>query len=71
MSKDKRYSREIKQEAVRLMEESGKSVTEIGEDLGVSPKSLYRWRQEPTRDGQRALPGKVLLPRLMNRDIIA
>jgi len=58
VSKGKRYSREFKQEAVQLVNESGKSVAEIGADLGVSPKTLYRWRQELARDGEQAFPGK-------------
>lgn len=61
MSKSKRYSREFKQEAVQLVNESGKSVVEIGADLGVSPKTLYRWRQELARDGEQAFPGKGYL----------
>ena len=58
MSKGKRYSREFKREAVRLMDESEQSVAEIGSELGVSPKTLYRWRQELARDGEQAFPGK-------------
>ena len=58
MNKGKRFSREFKQEAVRLMDESGKRVEEIAEELGVSTKSLYRWRQELARDGGQAFPGK-------------
>jgi len=58
MSKDKRFSREFKREAVRLMDESGQRVAELAEDLGVSTKSLYRWRQELARDGEQAFPGK-------------
>ncbi len=40
------------------MNDSGKSVAEIGEELGVSTNSLYRWRQELARDGEQAFPGK-------------
>jgi transposase len=58
MKKQRRFSREFKQEAVRLIEESGKSVAEIAADLGVSDNSLYRWRQEFRRDGEQAFPGK-------------
>ena len=58
MSKGKRYSREFKQEAVRLVNESGKSVAEIGAGLGVGQKTLYRWRQELACDGEQAFPGK-------------
>ena len=58
MKTQRRFSREFKQEAVRLIEESGKSVAEIAADLGVSDNSLYRWRQELRRDGEQAFPGK-------------
>lgn len=58
MKKQRRFNREFKQEAVRLIEESGKSVAEIAADLGVSDNSLYRWRQEFRRDGEQAFPGK-------------
>jgi transposase len=58
MKKQRRFSREFKQEAVRLIEESGKSVVEIAADLGVSDNSLYRWRQEFRRDSEQAFPGK-------------
>ena len=58
MKKQTRFSREFKQEAVRLIEESGKSVAEIAADLGISDNSLYRWRQEFRRDGEQAFPGK-------------
>jgi transposase len=58
MKKQRRFSREFKQEAVRLIEESGKSVAEIAAELGVSDNSLYRWRQEFRRDGEQAFPGQ-------------
>ena len=58
MNKQRRFSREFKQEAVRLIEESGKSVAEIAAELGVSDNSLYRWRQEFRRDGEQAFPGQ-------------
>jgi transposase len=58
MKTARRFSREFKQEAVRLIGESGKSVAEIAADLGVSDNSLYRWRQEFDRDGEQAFPGK-------------
>jgi len=58
MKKSRRFSREFKQEAVRLMAESGKSVAEIAEDLGVRTNILYRWRQEFGEEGEQAFPGK-------------
>lgn len=40
------------------MDESGKSVAEIDEELGGSTKSLYCWRQELARAGELAFSGK-------------
>ena len=40
----KSYTKEFKQEAVRLMETSGKGIAEIARDLGINDNNLYRWR---------------------------
>jgi transposase len=53
----KKYDAEFKRQAVRLMQESGKSVNEIAADLGVTSKMLYRWRQALERDAEQAFPG--------------
>jgi transposase len=48
----KSYSKEFKQETVRLVETSGKPKAEIAHDLGISESALYRWLkkygQQPT-----------------------
>jgi transposase-like protein len=38
-----RYSAEFKAEAVRLHQQSGKSLSESARDIGVSAKSLRSW----------------------------
>jgi transposase-like protein len=38
-----RYSAEFKAEAVRLHQQSGKSLAELAKDIGVSAKSLGKW----------------------------
>jgi len=38
-----RYSLEFKDEAVRQIIDSGYSVTEVSQPLGVSSHSLYKW----------------------------
>ena len=58
MSKQRRFNAEFKIEAVRLMNESGKPVAEIAEDLGVNANTLYRWQQELGEAGKQAFPGK-------------
>lgn len=45
-SNQKRYTKEFKAEAVRLVRESGKSVKAVSSDIGVSDKSLYGWLTE-------------------------
>lgn len=40
----KSYTEEFKREAVRLMETSGKPVTQLARDLGINDNNLYRWR---------------------------
>jgi transposase-like protein len=63
MTKTRRtYSREFKLEALRLVETSGKSVPQIGRDLGIGKGCLYRWRDEFEAEGQWAFPGRGRLP---------
>ena len=54
----KRYSREFKLEAVRQVNESGKPVTEVARELGISVHQLYRWRDEVQAEGEEVFPGK-------------
>jgi transposase len=56
--KRKRYTREFKVEAVRLSEAEDKSVADVAFDLGLHPKTLYRWRQELGVSGEEAFPGQ-------------
>ena len=39
----KTYTEEFKQDAVRLVETSGKPKTQVARDLGISESALYRW----------------------------
>ena len=52
------YSKEFKQEAVRLFETSGKSKTQIARDLGISDSALSKWCKEFANHGEQAFPGK-------------
>jgi transposase len=48
------YPRQFREEAVRLVRESGKSRARIAKDLGVSEQTLYTWnRQDELDSGQR------------------
>jgi transposase len=58
MSKErKQYSREFKQEAVRLLETSGKSASELERELGIGKGNLWRWKRKLAADGEEAFPG--------------
>jgi len=40
------YTREFKEEAVRLAQASGKPITQIARELGISDTSIHQWRKE-------------------------
>jgi len=54
----KRYTREFKEEAVRLLLTTDKSVKELARELGTSHVSLLNWKEEalhgrdPSKDGK-------------------
>lgn len=39
------FTQEFKQEAVRLIETSGRTIAQIAEDLGVGLSTLTRWKR--------------------------
>lgn len=58
MSKQqKTYTREFKLEAVQLVKSSGKPLSQIARDLGVSETALYNWCKQLAEQGQQAFPG--------------
>jgi len=54
----KNYSREFKQEAVRLITEKGYSIAEASRNLGVEYSVLRRWKKQLADDPEHAFPGK-------------
>jgi transposase len=54
----RKYDREFKLEAVRLVTEGGKSVPEVARDLGIHKNVLYNWRNKYLEDTNHAFPGK-------------
>ncbi len=53
----KKYTKEFKLEAVRLLESGTKPGHEIEHDLGIGSGQIYRWRKQLANDGERAFPG--------------
>ena len=55
-----KYSKEFKEDAVRLLNAGHKSAREIERDLGIGSGCIYRWRKELEQaesDGVLAFPG--------------
>ena len=57
----KQYTREFKEDVVRMMNSGQKTGTERERDLGLSRGLVYRWRKQlhrETSEGVRAFPGQ-------------
>ena len=54
----RKYSREFKIEAVKLLESSGRTCGEVARELGVHPNTLGAWKVEYGEDPKHAFPGK-------------
>ena len=52
------YTREFKEEAVRLAQASGKPIAQIARELGISDSAIHGWRKEFAEHGEEAFPGK-------------
>jgi transposase len=52
------YSKEFKEEAVRLAQRSGKPIAQIARELGICDSAMHGWRRELTQHGKEAFPGK-------------
>ena len=61
--KRRSYDRAFKVEAVRLVSEERRRVTEVARNLGINPNQLHRWKRMLSEEGRLAFPGKGhLLP---------
>src|SRR5215210_1069359 len=54
----RKFTREFKLEAVRLIRERGVSYTQAAEDLGVHQSQLRDWVKKSAEDPQHAFPGQ-------------
>ncbi len=48
---------EFKREAVRLAQTSGKPITQVAREVGISDTSIHQWRKELAENGKEAFPG--------------
>ena len=56
--KRKHYSKQFKNDAVKLVTEQGYKVSEAARNLGIHHSSLRRWKKQLETDGNHAFPGK-------------
>ena len=54
------YTKEFKEEAVKLITEQGYSYAEAGRNLGVNPNQLSRWKREIEEDSGDARSAAAL-----------
>jgi len=50
MARTSRFSKEFREEAVRLARQPGNTYRSVGEDLGVSRETVRRWAEAFERD---------------------
>jgi transposase-like protein len=55
--KRKKYSKQFKEEAVRVMEAGDKSPAFLARELGVRRNQLYKWQKQVRLKGDAAFPG--------------
>ena len=56
--KRRRFSKEYKLEAVRLIVEEGRQISELFRELGVGENSLHRWKKKYEEGKIEPFPGK-------------
>ena len=58
MPKEQRtFTKKFKLEAVRLVQTSGKSITQVTRDLGIADSTLHHWCKLEASQGEQAFPG--------------
>jgi transposase len=56
------FTPQFKRDAVRLVVDEGKSLTEVATHLGIARSLLQRWREQRTAAPHDAFPGNGRLP---------
>ena len=57
MAGRKHFTREFKQEAVRLLEQGQRPAAAIARELGIPRNRLYKWQAQLAKEGATAFPG--------------
>ena len=54
----RKFDREFKEDAIRLIVDGGRTVRDVARDLGIHENMLHRWKQEYLQDTEHSFPGK-------------
>ncbi|HNR14015.1 MAG TPA: transposase [Thermodesulfobacteriota bacterium] len=54
----RRFDRQFKIEAVKLIIHRGTPLAQVARDLGINENVLYRWKKQFQDDPQQSFPGK-------------
>lgn len=66
----RKFDEHYKREAVRFLEETGRPLRAVAEELGVSEQSLWRWRQRyGTGEGEALSPSEAAELRRLRREV--
>jgi len=56
--KRKRYDRDFKMSAVKMVTEGGHKAAEVARSLGINKDRIYLWKKQLGDTGDKAFPGK-------------
>ena len=56
--KKRRFDREFKLSAVKMVTEGGHKAAEVARSLGIDQNQLYLWKKKFGDNGDKAFPGK-------------
>jgi transposase len=56
--KHRTYDRQFKEEAIRLVTEGGRSVSDVAHSLGIHENLLHTWKRKRKEDPSGSFPGK-------------
>ena len=56
--KRRKYDREFKVEAVKLVTGGGRGIAEVARNLGIHENLLHKWKKQYLEDTEHAFPGK-------------
>ena len=62
--KKRRFDRDFKMSAVKMVTEGEHKASEVARSLGIHPNILYTWKRRYSDNGDKAFPGKGHLTEL-------